>query len=75
MAQEKREIGTIYITEGIGKNSNKPYTALILEAGTWSKLYFPESRFEMDYIKSLDEQDGSDDSGNVPVNRKTSTPS
>lgn len=47
MAQQ----GTITLYEGIGKESKKPYSALKLEVGKWTKLYFVDSQFEMDYIK------------------------
>jgi len=45
--------GTITLYEGIGKTSNKPFKALKLEVGTWTKLYFLDSRFEMDYIEQF----------------------
>jgi len=44
--------GTITLYEGVGKTSKKPFTALMLTVGTWSKLYFVDSQFEMDYIKN-----------------------
>ena len=43
--------GKITLYEGVGKTSKKPFKALKLEVGTWSKLYFLDSRFEMDYIE------------------------
>lgn len=43
--------GEITLYEGVGKASKKPFTALKLTVGTWSKLYFVDSQFEMDYIK------------------------
>lgn len=43
--------GTITLYEGKGKESGKPFTALMLTVGEWTKLYFVDSRFEMDYIK------------------------
>lgn len=45
--------GKITLYEGTGKASGKPFTALKLEVGDWSKLYFPESRYEMDAIKKM----------------------
>lgn len=43
--------GTIELYEGLSKKDKKPFTALTLKVGTWSVLYFPQSKFEMDYIK------------------------
>ena len=68
--QNKRHIGEIYLIDGIGKESKKPYTALILEVGTWSKMYFPDSRFEMDYIKSFEEQTEFEEGDKIQVNGK-----
>lgn len=44
--------GKITLFEGTGKASQKPFTAIKLEVGTWNVLYFPKSNFEMEYIKS-----------------------
>lgn len=43
--------GKIKLFEGKSKKNGKPYTCLELSVGTWTTLYFPQSKFEMDYIK------------------------
>lgn len=43
--------GTITLKKGIGKDSGKPYRALVLTVGDWSKIYFVDSRFELDYLE------------------------
>lgn len=42
--------GQITLREGTSK-AGKPYRALNLTIGTWTKLYFVDSQFEMDYIE------------------------
>lgn len=43
--------GTIKLYEGKSKKSGKPFTALQLVIGDWTKLYFVDSKFEMEYIR------------------------
>jgi hypothetical protein len=53
---------TLEIISGISKTTGKPWKALKITIGEWSKLVFPgsdrplmEGRFELDYIeKQLD---------------------
>lgn len=51
MSQDNTK-GKITIYEGIGKTSKKPFTALRLDVGRWSKLYFVQSDIELEYLKS-----------------------
>ena len=55
--------GKITLYEGIGKTSKKPFKALKLDiTPTLSKLYFLDSRFEMDHaIEYLEGTDDPDD--------------
>ena len=41
----------IEIYNGKAKETGNPFTALKITIGTWSTLYFPKTKFEMDYIK------------------------
>lgn len=43
-------IKDITLYEGIGKTSKKPYHALKLTVGEWTKLYFVDSQFELAYL-------------------------
>lgn len=43
--------GIIKLYEGKGKKSGKSFTALQLVIGDWTKLYFVDSKFEMEYIR------------------------
>lgn len=65
--------GKITIYEGIGKTSKKPFTALKLDiTPTLSKLYFLESRFEMDhaveYLKGSDQVSQTPPTTQTPAN-------
>ena len=62
--------GKITIYEGVGKTSKKPFKALKLEiTPTLSKLYFLESRFEMDhaiqYLESNPTPEEATSKGNI----------
>ena len=58
--------GKITLKEGIGKNSGKPFVALKLEVGKWSKLHFP-TQFEKDYlVEYLKEHEGT-----ITIDRNT----
>lgn len=49
----------VEIHEGVGKKSEKPYKCLKVTVGKWSKLIFPDSSFEMDYLyEYLNKEDG-----------------
>lgn len=41
---------TLTIVSGIGKDSKKPYQAMMLQIGDWSTMVFPKSLFESKYI-------------------------
>lgn len=41
---------TIY--QGTSKKTGKEYTAILVTVGEWSKLIFPTTKFELDYIKN-----------------------
>lgn len=57
--------GTITLYEGISKKDKKPFTALKLTVGDWSKLHFLDSKFEMDYIiKTLKDEQPQENDGN-----------
>lgn len=45
--------GTITLHEGTSSKTGKTFVALQLTVGKWTELYFPKTRFEMDYIKSF----------------------
>lgn len=36
-----------------GQNQGKEWEAIRVEVGDWSTLIFPKSKFELDYIKKL----------------------
>ena len=46
----------IEIFEGKSKKDDKPYTAIRVVIGTWSQLIFAKTKFELDYIKHVLEQ-------------------
>lgn len=59
--------GKITVYEGVGKTSQKPFKALKLEiTPTLSKLYFLDSRFEMDH--AIQYLEGSDEVQDEVVN-------
>lgn len=61
--------GKITLKTGKGKESGKPWAGLLLEVGTWSELYFPKSKFEMEYLeKYLSGTDESKDDGKIDLN-------
>lgn len=43
--------GKIKLFEGKSKKTGEKFTALELSVGDWTALYFPQSRFEMNYIE------------------------
>lgn len=48
--QEPVEI-SVSIHEGIGSKSGKPYSCIKLVIGDWETLVFPQTKFELDYIR------------------------
>jgi hypothetical protein len=49
---------TLTIVSGIGKESKKPYTALMLKIGDWTQMVFTKSSFETKYILKYAEDNG-----------------
>jgi len=50
MAENRTDI-SIKIYDGVAKESKKPYKAVLVTVGEWSKLIFTTSKFELDYIE------------------------
>jgi hypothetical protein len=44
---------SVQLFEGVSKKSGKPYKAIKITIGKWSKLVFPRSAFELDYITEI----------------------
>jgi len=42
---------SITVYEGTSKEKKLPYKAVLVTVGEWTKLVFPTSKFEMDYIE------------------------
>lgn len=67
--------GTITLYEGVGKTSKKPFTALKLEVGDWSALYFPNSKIDLGYLKEyLKEDTTSQIDDTIDLDKETPTP-
>lgn len=50
MADNQPDI-SIKIYEGVSKEAKKPYKAILVTVGEWSKLIFTTSKFELDYVE------------------------
>jgi len=55
MAERNTNI-EIKVIEGIGKESKKPWKGISVNIGDWSQLVFAKTKFEMDYIEQILEE-------------------
>lgn len=42
----------VKIIKRLGKKSQKPYEAVMITVGRWTKLVFTDSQFELDYLRT-----------------------